>query len=432
MKSLFLILALAHHANAFDITAEVRTPLGEGLNVQSSSGVVINPSTEDTLIDVLRELQAILIRQNDRTQKVRLTDGERDSTIAFSGFDSLKVAAETQVFEEGFAAGLDTVETWDQTTSSGGLVTVVDSQGLFQTFADGDISRIRTKASHQFLHGFSNTWRIRVRINKVNGSLGSTREWGLFDDANGYFFRVDNDGLSVVIRRKTLETVVSSSSFVNSISLSTTGQSYAIQYLNGNRVLFYINGVLAFQSGSSIANLIANSQLRTTINNVQVSSTTGEQLIEIYGLAVVRDGTPFTYDSAGRVRVSGGVAEAPPGTLSVNEPATPKITLNPGQTIDEFYTITDGKSLTLQVLDASVESAGTGKSVVIELFDDPNGDASSLIIIPGGILMGNNFNSQRVIDKIFLGDGTRRILLRTTQVGNAQILLSRTWMGFEQ
>ncbi len=373
-----------------------------------------------------------VINVPDTQLDMRLHDGQRTSNIAFSGFDSLKVAADTQEFEEGFATGLDLIETWDLTTVAGGTITVEDSQGIFSTFADGDLVQIRTKSPHQFLHGFSNTWRMRVITGDAGGIAGSIREWGVFNSTDGYFFRLDADGMKVVIRRKTIETVISSSSFNNAATFTYTGtgHSYAIQYLDGNRVVFYIDNELVFQKGSQVANLVAESQLPTTVRNEQLGVTSSTRTILITGLAVIRDGAPFTFDSAGRVRVSGGVAEAPAGTDAVVQPVIQRITIGNNQTVDEFYTITSGKALTIQVFDASAESAGTRKSVIFTLYEDPTGTGTPLITLK--TIMGNNLNEERIIDQTFIGDGIRRILLRSEQIGGAQMIISRMWQGFEQ
>lgn len=386
------------------------------------------PATSEDVVEIV----------NPRGQSIgtQLTDNRRKLTAGFTGFDQLIAAPPTQVFEEGFATGLDTEKVWTVTTVGAGTITVQNAQGDVNTFGTNDSSKMVTQLPHQFLHGFSNTWRIRVRLDDTVSITGGVREWGIFDTSDGYLFRMDENGLHVVIRRLTVETVIDEVDFANIIpngGLVPTAMSYAIQYLNGNRVLFYINNDIVHEAASKTGSLVATSQLRTTINNFQTAlSTGGPQMIQIYGLAMLRDGSPNTYDTIGRLRVTGGVSEAPPGTIEVMIPATPKISITANQVVDEFFTITDGKTLTLQALEAGVESAGTGKSVMIELFDDPNGDLSVLIPIPAGFLIGNNFNDERILSASFLGDGIRRILLRTTQLGAANITMSREWRGFEQ
>ena len=392
MKIILLLLSLISSASAAPTQCTIRNPRGETLPIQQS-------------------------------------DGTRKSGIIFNGFDIAKTALTTQVFEEGFSVGIDTITVWNEFTVGGGTISVADSQATFTTSAAGDEARIATQLTHSFLHGFSNIWRTRLKTVDTGEVSGSTRAWGVFDDNNGYFFKLDGEGLHVVIRRKAVDVVISSSSFLTPIVYTGNAHSYAIQYLNGNRVIFYYDGILIHQAASQAQNLVALSQLRTTFDNKQ-SITSGDKILEVYGLAVIREGVPFQFDTAGNLKVSGGAAEAPAGTDPVSSPAVPRVTIGPNATIDSFFTITTGKTLTIQVLEVAAMSAGTGKGIVATLFEDPNGDLSVLNEVK--TLMGNNINEERVIDRTFAGDGTRRILLRVEQIGAASMIISREWEGFEQ
>lgn len=365
-----------------------------------------------------------------------LTDSELSlGQPGFTGFNTLKIAQETQIFEEGWAKGLDTDEVWDVTETGTGTVVVLDSEGIFATVVAGDEATIQTKLPHQFLHGFSTLWRIAFHTDSLGvrgagGSQDQKYEFGPHDVDDGYFFRI-NGGLDCVIRRKTVETVT------NIVGFISGRHAYAIQYLDGNQVRFYVDGVLVHSAISGNNNLVAKSNLPTTITNKQ-DATVGLSIGKAYGLAVIREGAPFVFNSSGELMVSSGRVSTPSGALKVLQPTgDPLVTLSPNQVLDDFYLITNGSTLTVQQLRARVESAGTGKSVRIELFHDPLGvnpappssQPASWIRID--TLMGNNFNQDASQDNVFVGDGTRRIVLRLKQTGSASIAVDGQWQGFE-
>jgi len=112
--------------------------------------------------------------------------------------------------------------------------------------------------------------------------------------------------------------------------------------------------------------------------------------------------------------------------------------MSPNQVIDDFFVITNGQSLTLQLLRGRVESAGTGKSVRIELFYDPlggnpSGPANNQPASWERIdtLMGNNFNQDAAQGRVVVGDGTSRVVLRLQQTGSSAMAVEGIWVGFE-
>lgn len=413
---MLMLLAGASPADAQGWQTEVRNPRGENLRTDStqSGNWEMNISTTQNL--------------------VQLSDGFQAPGIALNGFRIPKTSLETLIFQEGFSNNLNVEETWDVFSVGGGSVAVADGEGVLITTAAGQSIIIETQVPHPFTHGYSNLWRVRLILNDPFAVAGSTRSWGIFDENDGYLFRLNGNGLSAVIRRKTVETIIASSTWSNMTKSleDMDARSYAIQYLNGNRVVFYLDDIPVAGAGSMVGSLIAKSNIPTRFENLQ-SLDVSTKTMKFTGLAVIREGSPFLFDSAGALVVSGSIAEAPEGTIAVKRPeGTSRLDVNPGSVTDDFYTITNDKTLVIQVLGASSASAGTGKSIIIELFDDPNGDESLLIPIPGAVLMGNNFNTERVISRTFSGDGVRRILMRITQDGNASMKIASEWRGFEQ
>lgn len=416
-----------------DISPDQRNQI---VTIQDDNGndAIGEVSATPTANTVNARLKDVYDRQSDRTAKVQITDGERDMKVAFSGFDNLKVANETQIFEEGFSQGLDTEEIWNEIEVGTGSVSVVDSEGIMTVSALSDEATIQTKIPHQFLHGFSTTWRMRGHLNNT-GEIGNVREWGPMDDQNGYGFKLDGTTFSAVIRRKGVDTLIDQSAFVEPFTLDANTHTYEIQYLNGNKVVFYVDNVFRHQAVSGANNLIAKSNVPSRVHNLN-STATGTNIITMFGLAVVRDGAPFGFDTIGRLRVTSGVVEAPPGTAEILVGG--RKNLSPNQVIDETHTITNGLTVTLQVLKARVESAGTGKSVIATIYSDPLGvNAAPPGSVPASwveidTVMGNNFNIDAVQTKSLSGDGTARVVLRTEQVGSASMICFTSFQGFEQ
>ena len=119
------------------------------------------------------------------------------------------------------------------------------------------------------------------------------------------------------------------------------------------------------------------------------------------------DGTECVGVVDNRLLVSSQPPSAGPGETSV---AINLIGAYSGSNNDVFYTITSGKTLSINFL--SVSGEANGKGMKFSLYEDPNGDASVLNIIPQADIITDGFPSQRSISVSFSGDGTRRILLR--------------------
>ena len=118
------------------------------------------------------------------------------------------------------------------------------------------------------------------------------------------------------------------------------------------------------------------------------------------------------------------VATPPAGTtVSVNVFST----VNSTTGIDTFYTITNGKTLTLQRFTGGAEPHTSGS--IIELFYDPTGDGSALQRIE--TVFVNGMSIQVGINQSFTGNGTRRIVLRRRVYASAARELWGRWEGYE-
>ena len=134
--------------------------------------------------------------------------------------------------------------------------------------------------------------------------------------------------------------------------------------------------------------------------------------------------TPVNVTSDGRLLVSQELS-APADTTPIKRVVQGDIST----TTDDTFTITNGKMLTIQRVQAGSEQNTTGGSKV-ELLDDPNGDLSVLNLI--AVVYVNGDSNQLDVGETFTGDGTRRIILRRDVFGGGAREIFARWDGFEQ
>ena len=116
---------------------------------------------------------------------------------------------------------------------------------------------------------------------------------------------------------------------------------------------------------------------------------------------------------------------SPANTTAVVQSAFGDVATTTGE--DTIYTITNGKTLTIQRLSAGSEET-TGGSVV-ELFEDPNGNLTGMTRIETIFTNGNSGNVDIGLD--FIGNGTRRIVLRRRGFTSSAREMFGRWQGFE-
>jgi len=146
---------------------------------------------------------------------------------------------------------------------------------------------------------------------------------------------------------------------------------------------------------------------------------------------IITDGTTDAEVTGdGRLKVDVTTPSAPSGTTPVNRGTLSEIAS--GSTVDDLYTITNGDTLTILSFTGSSASNSASSKGAIEftLYEDPNGDLSVLNLIKAAHLEDGNF--QFLLNRDFVGDGTRRILLRVEELAGQTLRVSRFWDGFEQ
>lgn len=116
---------------------------------------------------------------------------------------------------------------------------------------------------------------------------------------------------------------------------------------------------------------------------------------------------------------------APANTTPVNISAFGQVASTSG--VDTYYTITNAKTLTIQTFLAGAEET-TGGSIV-SLFYDPNGNLSVLTRISS--LFVNGVSDNAPVAQNFVGNGTRRIVLRRRGYTTSSREMFGQWIGYE-
>ena len=66
---------------------------------------------------------------------------------------------------------------------------------------------------------------------------------------------------------------------------------------------------------------------------------------------------------------------------------------------------------------------------MIELFEDPNGDLSVLNVLD--VIFASGLSDQHDLNAEFIGDGTKRIILRRRRLSGGSKEVFGRWEGFE-
>ena len=164
-------------------------------------------------------------------------------------------------------------------------------------------------------------------------------------------------------------------------------------------------------------------------HDVSIHDETSGQSVEVDSngrlIAAVRglSGIEADVTADGRLLVS---------QLQTNPPSTTEIVrseyISVATTYDNLYTITDGSTLVIQSLSAGCAASIEGS--VVELWEDPNGDLSVLNYIY--VLFVNGHSDKHEMKKTFIGDGTRRIVMRLKRLDGGAKEVQGEWVGYEE
>lgn len=206
------------------------------------------------------------------------------------------------------------------------------------------------------------------------------------------------------------------------------GKTFTVQRSAQYFRVVYTNGTSA-QSVFRLQVLLNAAHGKPSTHRIQdmISNDDGAELVKSILTGLSPDGTFINakVSSGGALRVESTVTAPAESTVITKENFADIATTSGTDTI---YTITNGETLTIQLISAGSE-ASTGGSVT-ELFEDPNGDLSVLNRIE--TVFNNGDSASIVIDRDFVGDGTRRIVMRQRGYTSAAREMFGRWQGFEE
>ena len=120
--------------------------------------------------------------------------------------------------------------------SSSGSVVAVSSQVILTTGSiTGGSSVIQSVRSARYIGGASNRYRSVLRLPDT-GIAGNIRRWGAFTKTDGAFYQLSDSTFSIVTRKNSSDTTVSSGSFngqyVTTYNLDTNIRGWEIYWTN--------------------------------------------------------------------------------------------------------------------------------------------------------------------------------------------------------
>lgn len=145
---------------------------------------------------------------------------------------------------------------------------------------------------------------------------------------------------------------------------------------------------------------------------------------------IIRDGSTsnneLKVNSDGSINAAIIQPPAPVDATPINISAFGDVNSTAG--VDTYYTITNGKTLTIQYLLAGAEYDSAGS--VVELFYDPNANLTGMTRISTEFV--NAASDSSPVQQLFIGNGTRRIVLRRRGFTATAREIFGQWFGYEE
>lgn len=136
------------------------------------------------------------------------------------------------------------------------------------------------------------------------------------------------------------------------------------------------------------------------------------------------DGASFTAD--GRLKVAQEPPTPPPTTTPIDLGGVEIVGNTP---VDTVHVITNGKTLVIQNLNGGAAPEESGSKV--ELFYDPNGNATGMTLLRVAYVSGASFTLD-MNRELGPGNGTRAVRLRRTSLGGASREIAAFLAGYER
>jgi hypothetical protein len=254
---------------------------------------------------------------------VGIKDNQDGREIMITSTRELRIAESVRLAGRGFEGSVLDTNYWVSTMATGGtfpqgngiisLITTTDS-GSSSKIVSADIARYVSSASNQF--------RAISRFT-TSGVTNNVRRIGAFNSNNGYLFELSGTTFSVVSRKNSSDTKVSSGfngNISTSYTLDTSTHTFEIVY-GVTTVEFYIDGELLHKMSSPSDPLVGAYSLPITLENTNTGIVTGSPQLDCRGASIARLGT---FNTA-------------PQSLAIDTATTNTLKLNAGIIKSVFY-----------------------------------------------------------------------------------------------
>jgi len=252
-------------------------------------------------------------------ERLGLYDSELRKRVAISPSGVLRADKTVALISASFIGTTLDVNYWTSTVANAGTNTLGSGQAVLRTntTADGSAA-LESKHTARFIGPTINYFHGVVRLSTA-GTTNNVRRWGVFNADNGFFFQLSASTFSVISRRATVDTTVSSGSFngtSTTFTMDTNAHVYEIFY-NDMYVWFFIDNVLYHTVTGSTATLAASLNLKITMSNTNSGGSISDVQMEARSVSVARIGE--VEHKSQYVRIAAGLATTivkyGPGTI---------------------------------------------------------------------------------------------------------------------
>jgi hypothetical protein len=399
----------------------------------------IGQESASTVLSKLKDLyDKLTILFTDGTAKTRII-GRNNLTVKTSAFGILKTASDALLNAVRWSVSLITTLYTVAITNLGSW-SIVDSTSLkLETGADVNSGiSITANDTCNYLSGKGILLQISIFLGD-SGVAGNVREWGLFNDNNGVFVRLNGTQYEFVIRNNTVETVILASNWDIPVTPDDKGHLWYIQYqwlgvgnfyLYYDEQLVYTHVYLGTATKVSIENPDLPVRIRNynTTNNTNIfiksgcSSVSIEGINFLYGKDTNKQAQEVKLSADGRLLVS-TTSPAPPETTPVDITESGDVVT----VSDNVYVIPNGETLEINRFSAGAEVDATAGSV-IELYYDPNGTGVGMTLLDAIFASGSSDQHDENIS--YLGNGTIAIRLRRRRLTGGSKEIFGRWEGY--
>lgn len=223
-------------------------------------------------------------------------DNQNFKSVAVTPIRELKTINPIRLVGIAFGATKDT-NSWTESVTGTGAVAVGGGQATLTTGATANSSSIYyTVRSARFVPSSANQFRSIARFTTA-GTAKNTRRLGAFDANNGFFFELSGTTFSVVSRKNTTDTPVSSGSFTGNggatYTLNTNVHRFNIDYTNLS-AQFYIDDVLVHTISSSTTPMTDSLTFPARLENFNSDGGTAAVTLDVRVANIVRLGNLAT------------------------------------------------------------------------------------------------------------------------------------------